>query len=602
MHAPSYYFRLLLAFTLLTPWVASAQMAKPVKASLVAEKTAIAPGESFTVAVKVEHEPHWHIYGKTLDPGITGKPTKLIWNLPEGWTAEDLPWPATKELVTTGGIKSSGYEDTVYLPAKLIAPANAAVGSTVKIELTLDALVCDPSKCMPVKINTTLELPIKATSEVNAAATEVFQELAKLSEGQPATAATDSATTDSAAATPQKSLALMLLYAFIGGLILNIMPCVFPVLGIKITSVVTQASGDRKVIILHGLAYTLGVLVSFWILVALLQMFNVTWGGQFQNPLFVYGIVLLFTVFGLNMAGLFEVGSSAVGVGSELTHKSGTTGSFFSGLLATIVSTPCSAPFLAPALVYGLSLSLFPSLLFFTIIGLGLAAPFLILSFSPALLKKLPRPGAWMESFKQAMSFLMLGAAAYFAWVLQGQVEDTAQRDILIGIVIVGLACWVYGRWCVIYKAKATRVKGWLAAALILSLGIWWGWPHTGAAWEEWSPEKVQQLQAEGKPVYIDFTARWCASCQYNKRVYKNAGLKKELERHGVVLLKADWTNYDDRITQALEKLERAAVPVNALYIPGKNEPVILPEILTVDNVKAALGHLDNAVPKTASK
>jgi thiol:disulfide interchange protein len=328
--------------------------------------------------------------------------------------------------------------------------------------------------------------------------------------------------------------------------------------------------------------------------VVLLQLFHVSWGGQFQSPFFVYGMVMLFTVFGLNMFGLFEVGSSAVGVGSGLMRKSELSGSFFSGLLATVVSTPCSAPFLAPALAYGLALTLVPSLLFFTVIGLGLAAPYLILSLFPSLLKLLPRPGAWMESFKQSMSFLMLGAAAFFAWVLQGLISETSQRDLLIGIVIVAAACWVYGRWCVISKPTKTRLISGLTALALFGGGLAWGWPQPkDSTWQPWSPELVKSLREQGKPVYIDFTARWCASCQVNKRVYKDRALQEDLKAKGITLLKADWTDHDERITEAIAALNKAAVPVNVLYVPGKEEPYVLPELLTVDNVRSALAHVD---------
>ncbi|WP_138084856.1 protein-disulfide reductase DsbD family protein [Phragmitibacter flavus] len=589
MPLPRLSLTLLLALLPLTTPV-FAQPAKPVTGTLISEKSTIAPGEPFRVAVRLDHQPGWHVYGKTIEPGAAAKPTRLLWKLPEGWTTEDLPWPATHELITTGGGKSAGYEGVVHLPTKIIPPASLNPGEKVTLEMTVDALVCDPKSCMPVKIPLTLELSVDTTSLLNADASQAFADLPSAEYPPPSAA-------DANAATPQKSLGVMLLFGFLGGLILNIMPCVFPVLGIKITSIVNQSGDDKRRVLLHGLTYTFGVLFSFWVLVALLQTFEVSWGGQFQSPMFTFAIVLLFTVFGLNMAGLFEVGSSAVGVGSDLTRQSGLRGSFFSGLLATLVSTPCSAPFLAPALVYGLALDVLPSMLFFTVIGLGLAAPFLILSMSPGLMKLLPRPGAWMESFKQAMAFLMLGAAAYFAWSLQGLISDTAQRDLLIGLVVIAFALWIYGRWCVISKPTKTRLRGAFAAVFFLALGLWWGWPHPkDTFWKEWSPEIAQSYLDEGKTVYIDYTARWCTTCQFNKRVY-NDDIKKQFEAQGIVALKADWTDYDERITAALAKLDRAAVPVNVLVIPGKDDPIILPEILTEDIVKNAI----QQVPSPAS-
>lgn len=600
---------LLLLCSALTSTTSSshAQAPKPVSASLISEKNTIAPGEPFRVAIRLEHQPGWHVYGKTIEPGAAAKPTRLLWNLPDGWSSEDLPWPDTHELTTTGGAKSSGYEGIVHLPAKIIPPASLKPGDSITLQLTVDALVCNPQSCMPVKLPVSLELPVAATSTTNPDAADAFS--ANANANAPPTTDTPTPTptstptetpadevatqpSSSEASSPEHSLGLMLIFAFIGGLILNIMPCVFPVLGIKITSIVNQSGDDKKRVFIHGLVYTAGILFSFWVLVALLQIFDISWGGQFQSPLFVYGIVLLFTVFGLNMAGLFEVGSSAVGVGSDLTRQSGFRGSFFSGLLATLVSTPCSAPFLAPALVYGLALDLFPSLLFFSVIGFGLAFPFLLLAISPPLMKLLPRPGAWMESFKQAMSFLMLGAAAYFAWSLQGLTDTTAQRDLLIGLVIVAFALWIYGRWCVISKPTKTRVKALLATLAFLTLGIWWGWPYPKQPfWKEWSPEVAQNLIDEKQPFYIDYTARWCVTCQWNKRVYTQE-MQKEFEKRGIIALKADWTDNDERITKALDELGRAAVPVNVLYIPGQKDPIILPETLTENNVTAAISKI----------
>ena len=297
------------------------------------------------------------------------------------------------------------------------------------------------------------------------------------------------------------------------------------------------------------------------------------------------------------------MGSSLVGAGDQLTAKSGYSGSFFSGLFATVVATPCTAPLLANALPVALALPAAGSLAFFTVIGLGLASPYLVLGLFPSLLKKLPRPGAWMESFKQAMSFPMLGAAAYFTWVLMGQVSDDNGRDLLIGLVIIAFAFWIYGRWSVISKPTPVRVRAVLVALVFFIIGFWWAHPQAEAAkaangesteltWKAWSPELVAELRKDNKPVYIDFTARWCATCQVNHRVYNDATLAVDFQKRGVTLLKADWTKPDERIEKALADLHESAVPVNILYIPGKEKPLTLPKTLTVSNVQAALAEL----------
>jgi thiol:disulfide interchange protein len=280
-------------------------------------------------------------------------------------------------------------------------------------------------------------------------------------------------------------------------------------------------------------------------------------------------------------------------------NKSGLTGSFFSGLFATLIATPCSAPFFASALPVALALPVAGSLGFFTIMGLGLASPYLVLGIFPSLLKLLPRPGVWMESFKQAMAFLMIGAAAYFTWVLLSLVSAENGRDVLLGLVIVALACWIYGRWTPISKPTAVRRRALIISIAFFLFGLWWAHPQPepdktrDVVWKPWSPETVAELRKENTPVYIDFTASWCLTCQVNHRVYSDPSLAQDFIKRKVVLLKADWSKFDARITKALDDLGRSAVPVNILYVPGRETPVILPNTLTVSNVQAALAELD---------
>lgn len=414
-------------------------------------------------------------------------------------------------------------------------------------------------------------------------------------EAAPGSASTGAPTTK-VPVTGGMGTAQLLLFAFIGGLILNVMPCVFPVLGIKIMGFVQQAGEDRRKIFQHGLAYTAGVLVCFWALALFVIVLGKGWGAQLQSPWFVLCLGYFFLAFGLNMAGVFEVGTSAVGVGQELQSKSGLKGSFFSGLLATVVATPCSAPFLAPALTWAISLPAAFALLVFTVIGLGLSSPYLVLSLAPGLIKLLPRPGAWMESFKQGMSFLLFGTAGYMVWVLGGMVSGDHLLQVLFGLVLVALACWIYGRWYLPHKPVSTQRRALILSILALSGGLALGWPPNiegELKWQEWSPETVQKLRDEGKPVYIDFTARWCATCQVNHRVYSSETLKTLFRKYNVTLLKADYTNYDERIKQVLEtEYKTAAIPVNVLYIPGVKEHYQLPNPLTVANVSEALEKL----------
>lgn len=574
--------------------------APKVKAELVAEVKQAVPGQPFRVAVRLLHEENWHTYGKVLPPDVIGKPTTLKWTLPEGWAMEELPWPPTHTVPSTDGKTSEGYDGTVYLPARLI-PAGK-VGDIAEIVVKVDALACDPKNCMPAKAEARLTLTLAASAEVDPEVSAVFAaESGTEKKGEPKSAAPAVA-----AAEPAHSFGVYLLFAFIGGLILNVMPCVFPVLGIKIMSVVQQAGEDRRRVLLHGLAYTFGILLCFWALGGLVISLGKAWGFQLQSPDFVFGLAAFFLVFALNMAGLFEIGASAVGVGADLQAKQGLSGSFFSGLLATVVATPCSAPFLGPALGFAVTLPALQALLMFSCIGLGLASPFLLLSLVPGLVAKLPRPGAWMESFKQGMSFLLFGTVAFLVWVLTGMIEGQPLLFTLLGLVVVALGCWIYGRWSLPHKPARTRRLAVVLALVALGGGLTLGWPQVekgvpgpagshvenGLTWEAWSPEKVAELRAAGQPVYIDYTAKWCLTCQVNKRIYKDAGLQKLINDKKVVLLKADWTNEDPRITEALSALGKAAVPVNVLYVPGQDAPVILPELLSVDNVSAALDKL----------
>jgi thiol:disulfide interchange protein DsbD len=399
---------------------------------------------------------------------------------------------------------------------------------------------------------------------------------------------------------PASGLAGTLVLAFFGGLILNLMPCVFPVLGIKILGFVNHAGADRRKVTLHGLVFVLGVLVSFWVLAGALLVLRaggkeLGWGFQLQEPGFVFALAVFLLIFALNLSGLFEIGLSVMGVGAGLQTKSGYSGSFFTGVLATVVATPCSAPFLAPALGAALALSAAESLVVFTAIALGLSVPYLLLSIFPAAVKLLPRPGAWMETFKQLMAFPLYATVGFLVWVLAGQTkdDDTGLLEVLFGLVLVAMAAWAYGRWTQHGGSSGRRRFGYGFAAVLIAAGVAVGYPTKPSkdiVWEKWSPETVTRLRAEGKTLYVDFTARWCATCQSNKAVvFSSQAVRDALRRQGVVLLKADWTSRDPQITEALAAFHRSAVPMDLIYAPGRDEPVILPELLTPDLVLVGL-------------
>ncbi|MBQ9758743.1 MAG: thioredoxin family protein, partial [Opitutales bacterium] len=477
-----------------------------------------------------------------------------------------------------------------FIPVSEKFEASAA---TVVPDANIGALVFTLPLRKGEKISGTSELcGVLVAPDGNAIA--IYENTFSAGNAQAAAAGTTEATEEPAASASEFSFDFafvgLLALAFAGGLILNLMPCVFPVLGLKIMHFVGKAGSDKKKIARHGFVFGAGVLISFWILAGALAVLRsggeqLGWGFQLQEPGFVYGMILLMLVFGLSMSGVFEFGVGATSVGGSLTEKSGYAGSFFSGVLAVIIATPCAAPFLAPALGSALTLPLVPSFALFTAIAVGLAAPYVILSCVPALLKFLPKPGAWMETFKQAMAFLLYAPALYFVWVLMGQVEDAfAQRDLLLSLSVVALACWIYGKWATPWRSRFARVAGTLIAVVLFAGTVFYAlnllYGKKSEDWVAWSPEAQAEALEDGKIVYIDFTARWCATCQVNKRVYDDPELKKELSDADVVKMRADWTNKNATIANELSKYGRAAVPVNVFLKDGK-EPVILGELFS---------------------
>jgi thiol:disulfide interchange protein DsbD len=354
--------------------------------------------------------------------------------------------------------------------------------------------------------------------------------------------------------------------------------------------------------------FTGGVLASFWALAGALAVLRaggdqLGWGFQLQSAPFVYGLAVLLLVFGLNMSGVFEFGLSATAVGGELQMKSGYAGSFFTGVLATVVATPCSAPFLAPALGAALAVSTAESFLIFTVIGVGLSTPYLLLSIFPDAVKVLPRPGAWMETFKQFMAFPLYGTVGYLVWVLAAQTSEEGFLWMLLSLAVIALAVWIYGRWTA-PGASAGRVRFGVAGLVVVgAAGLWLGWPRPmnaastpvagqapAVVWEPWSPEAVAKLRAEGRIIYVDFTARWCATCQTNKKlVFASDEVLRLFAERKIATLRADWTNKDPRITAELAAYGRSAVPFNVIWKPGRDQPEILPELLTPGIVLEAL-------------
>ena len=404
-----------------------------------------------------------------------------------------------------------------------------------------------------------------------------------------------------------------LFFALIGGVLLNLMPCVFPVLGIKMMGFVEHAHGEARAMRMQGAAFTLGVLVSFIALAAIMLSLRAAgtqlgWGFQLQSPVVVTLLAVLFFVLALNLSGVFEWGAFAQSLTSNLSARGRYADAFISGVLASVVATPCTAPFMGAAVGFTLTQDAKSALLIFAVLGFGMALPVLLLSLFPRLLRALPRPGAWMETFKQVLAFPLYATVAWLAWVLGALGGIDAIFALLAGLVLVAMGAWFYGRW-----AHAGGIWQPAIAVMLAAIGIIVAWPgpvtpagtetHAKAgelAWQPWSPEKVKEVLASGHPVFVDFTAAWCVTCQVNKRIALNdAAVVKSFEAHGVVPLKADWTRQDPRITVALAELGRNAVPVYAIYMPGEGAPRLLPEVLTPSLVLAEIDRLP-ARPATA--
>ncbi|MBA4741627.1 MAG: thioredoxin family protein [Azoarcus sp.] len=411
-----------------------------------------------------------------------------------------------------------------------------------------------------------------------------------------------------AAAAPSIGLGLALLFALAGGLILNLMPCVFPVLAMKVLALV-RSGGDSSGVRGHGLAYLAGVLASFALLAAVVLALQQSgqrlgWGFQFQSPVFVVLVAWLLFAVGLNLSGVFTIGAGRLaGIGQSLTTRGGHSGSFFTGVLAAVVATPCTAPFMGAAIGFAMTQPPASLVAIFLALGLGLALPFMVLAWRPALVARLPRPGAWMERFKQFLAFPMYGAAVWLVWVLALQAGADGVLVAAGGMLAIALAAWLYDTtWQA--RARVRRSAQLVAAALVVTtLAVGSGLatqpreaaaPRAGAALahEAYTPERFDALRAEGRAVFVNMTAAWCITCLVNEQVVLDRGdVAAAFAEHEVAYLKGDWTNQDADITEVLERFGRSGVPLYLYYPSGVDtEAVVLPQILTPDIVLRAIG------------
>ena len=691
-----------------------------VRAELLAHAPeGVGPGKPLWLGLQIRHQPEWHTYWK--NPGDSGLPTELQWQLPSGWQAGDIAWPVP-QLLRIGNLANHGYEGTVLLPVPVtVAPGfTPAASGMADIRLKASWLVCR-EECIPEQGEFTLQLPTQGATVLHASAFEqawarqaqplagearatvngerlqlrvaglperlrgkmlwVFAETpdvllpaarlgsdwtqawdggvwtadlplspqrgdtparlplvlavegasdagwrsdaqiegrwtaAAKAQVSPALAAALAANAAPKAPTasapaPLKPYLGALLASLLGGLLLNLMPCVFPVLAIKVMGF-AQHGTDRRAQRLSGAAYTVGVVLSFMALGGLLLALRAAgeqlgWGFQLQSPAVVAALAALFTLIGLNLAGVFEFGMFVPGRLAALQARHPVGDAFLSGVLAVAVASPCTAPFMGASLGVAVALPASQALGVFAALGLGMALPYLAASLAPAVVRWLPRPGAWMDTFRRAMAFPMFATVVWLVWVL-GQQSGIDGAAALLMLLVAGSSVV----WSLTLTGKTRAV---LASLLIASTAVFVGtWGHSitqaqaspvaapqdpqaastaPALWQPWSEDQVRRLSAAGQPVFVDFTAAWCITCQYNKRnALADQALLADFAAKKVQLLRADWTRRDPAITAALTALGRSGVPVYVLHAPGK-APVVFTEILSVDAVRQAIAQL----------
>jgi len=655
-----------------------------VTASIVSSHDSVAPGQEFYIALRTEIDENWHTYWR--NPGDSGEPVQISWELPEGITAGEINWPLPRPI-PTGPIVNYGFEGTPLFPVKFTISPEAEIGSEMTIVSNFYYLVCEEI-CIPEDGSASLSITIgepasdprwKAVIEaalaegprredvqgaIKKSANSVDISFLNLPEGdfskayffpydqgvlghsnpQIVTRGSDGlklSTTPEylwdeatpktlegvltyekggtlkgakvslavgqslnigAAAVPKVAITATTLWtaiigALIGGLILNLMPCVFPVISIKALSIAKSAHGERQLIRREAWLYTAGVLATFLLLTLILLALKaggaeIGWGFQLQSPKVVAALAVLLFVIGLNLLGVFEFGGGLQNTGQSLTQKSGAAGSFFTGALAVVVATPCTAPMMAGAVGYALSAPAVVTFAVFMALAIGFALPFLLIAYVPGLLSKLPKPGPWMARFKEVLSFPMFAAAIWLVWVLNLQAGEDGLLVVLSAMLAAAIAIWCFKHTRIFGKAIGVLS---VLAAIAMPLSISAGSCSDDVATAElkaeaWSPARVTELQAEGRPIFVDFTAAWCVTCKVNEKLVLNtAKIQTLFEETNTAFLVADWTNKNDVIAAELAKYGRAGVPLYLVYSDNSVSPVILPQTLSYNVIERAI-------------
>jgi thiol:disulfide interchange protein DsbD len=536
---------------------------------------------SIPVAAATELDPRWtdaFESGRARIPTPNPFPTRLS-------VAKD-----TLTLHVAMG-DASKLRDIMFFPVDIDVVDNVApqivTGNSSGLDVTLAR---DASKAAPAGLNGVL----------------VFRDLAAKDDGPPVAIAVSASAEPAVSGAPVGiELVVAIVLAFAGGIILNLMPCVLPILAIKAFSLVQHGQTAPREVRRQGLAYAAGVLISFAVIASVLIGLRaagaeIGWGFQLQSPLFVAAMIYILFTVGLNLSGVFTFGAHMTGVGSELTALNGYAGSFFSGALATLVATPCTAPFMAAALGFAITQPWYSSLAVFEAVGLGLALPYLMITFSPAARRFLPKPGIWMLRLKECLAFPVYGTAIWLLYVLSLESGALAAAAALVGILLIAFAAWLYEIASSSQNRRTRWSKGIAAMSVGAALTLLLGTSGEGAineaddaglSWQSFSAKKLDALRAEGRPIFVDVTAAWCITCKVNERAaLADPAVRKEFSDEGVAAIKADWTREDRSITQMLEANGRAGVPLYLFYPKARTAgerrpPIVLPQILTTSTV-----------------
>jgi len=602
---------------------------------------AIQAGHPFRLGVELTMDPGWHTYYK--QSGDAGMPTKIDWKLPPGFKAGELQWQKPFKF-NDAGIVTFGYQTKTVIAAEITPPSDLKIGDQLKFDADVKWLSCKEI-CLPGKGSTSIALPVvdpKAPPQPDNA--DVFStvnfngdmsSVAPPPESGAPTAdsslpAVNGAASNAAATSildekfnfakgekPQDLLGCIVL-AFVGGFILNFMPCVLPVIAIKVLSFLEQAHDEPRRVRLLGLTFSAGILSSFMLLAGVVLAIQaagnkVGWGFQFQYPGFVIAMSVVVLLFALSLFGLFYIQVSAGQAQlDQLANKEGYAGTFFKGVLATVLSTPCTAPFLGTALGFAFSQPpLTVALIFFTI-GLGMSAPYLLFSAKPDLMRFAPKPGVWMEKLKESLGFILLATDVWLMYVLGAQVGIEGVVWVLAFQVAIAFAAWLIARYTDLSSSNERKYKVWAIAAVVVGLSFYFfiatkpgigfvgggtvpmaGGPTTvdGITWEPLNLDKLDKDLASGKTVLLDFTAQWCLTCKVNEQtILASKPVVDKLKALHVVTMRADWTSQDATITKLLNKFNRSGVPLYVIFPAGhRDDPIVLPELVTQPIVIDAL-------------